>query len=151
MYLNSLFSLFSFVVPLHKYANCAFLLIRNKEEIHRKTTLSSTFLIRIRFRTNVNLSLQYLHGGSLKITLTVPLRPNMVFCQKSKLTTYFSIWSGKHVGVHSFSFQLTDISFPASRSWKYIRIVKENILEDIIRIIILEYMELTRKKCCILF
>ena len=72
------------MVPLHKYANCAFLLIRNKEEIHRKTTLSSTFLIRIRFRTNVNLSLQYLHGGSLKNYAYSPFKTKYGFLSKKQ-------------------------------------------------------------------
>ena len=52
---------------------CAFLHIRSNEYFssQKKATLHSTFFIRLRF---LGYRLLFLHGGSLEITLSIPLR-----------------------------------------------------------------------------
>ena len=63
----------------------------------RKTMISSTFLIRLGFKgTVVNRALPFLHGRSLKITLTVPLIVSdglqLILCFLLPLVTV-SIWT----------------------------------------------------------
>ena len=82
-YINIFVSLtcfFSTMVSLRKWFAHSLCIRSNEEtaEINtiqvRKTTISSTFLIRLSFKGNViNRTLPSLHGGSLEITLTVPL------------------------------------------------------------------------------
>ena len=64
------YDLFYFICGFSAKVTCA-LLIRNTEEIIRKTT-SSTFLIRLRFQGNHCKLGIAIFAGSLQITLTVP-------------------------------------------------------------------------------
>ena len=78
-----------------------FLFIRSNEETHReinnfrvrKTTVSSIFLSDQGFNgTVVNRALPSFHGGSLEITLTVPLVPEKNLCTVQLFLESHSLW-----------------------------------------------------------